>query len=110
LLQASATNPSHLAVFQSAPNSNLSHPSPLVIPTEVEGSAVFPSAPNSNLSHPSPLVIPTEVEGSAVRRAVLSNLPQQSLPEKCSTLLSMKINLIGSTNTPDRAAAGTGQA
>jgi hypothetical protein len=32
-----------------------------------------PSRNHSNLSHPSPLVIPNEVEGSAVRPAALSN-------------------------------------
>ena len=32
---------------------------------------------NSNSSHLSPLVIPTEVEGSVVRHASLSNLPWQ---------------------------------
>ena len=33
---------------------------------------------NSHLSYPSPVVIPTEVEGSAVRPAALSNLSLQA--------------------------------
>jgi len=54
----------------SAKISNLSHPSPIVIPNEVKGSAVSPPSRNhSNLSHPSPLVIPTEAYPDFLLRA-----------------------------------------
>ena len=37
------------------------------------------STSNSHLSYPSPLVIPSEAEGSAVRPAALSHLPWEAI-------------------------------
>ena len=54
----------------------------------------FPSRNHSNLSHPSPLVIPTVVEGSALRPAALSNPSwEETRNLRCSSSAMSRIRL-----------------
>jgi hypothetical protein len=96
---------------------------------EIRGSVgtcgFFPSRNHANLSHPSPLVIPTVVEGSAVRPAALSNpsweatrrnhpLPMKSYPQPAfamsgrSTRLSNEINPKESNNHSNNSGPSRG--